>query len=247
MTSFDYCPLVWFLTSRSRICKLERKKIRKGPCDLDLKILYHAITNPYLRQRWVLSGSVQLKKWSMKYLKYWNILALAILKIISPKTINPCNLHDNNKLVQPMKLTAAHGIKSFQYYGVYLWNNILADIKPVISISQSKGLIRKWPGSECKCSVCIMILWYSEHHILRLFYPRYIVYAIFMFYCLSYTVFNYVLWFLVFVSWWQWFIVSSLPGVSSPVETRSCPESTRCCSQCVIPLSWCRSVFWQCH
>ena len=32
------------------------------------------------------------------------------------------------------------------------------------------------------------------------------------------------------------------PGVSSPVENRSCPESTRCCSQCVKPLSWCQSV-----
>ena len=34
-----------------------------------------------------------------------------------------------------------------------------------------------------------------------------------------------------------------MPGVSSPVENRSCPESTHCCSQCVIPLSWCQSVF----
>ena len=33
-----------------------------------------------------------------------------------------------------------------------------------------------------------------------------------------------------------------VPCVSSPVENRSCPESTRCCSQCVLPLSWCQSV-----
>ena len=34
-----------------------------------------------------------------------------------------------------------------------------------------------------------------------------------------------------------------VPGVSSSVENRSCPKPTRCCSECVIPLSWCQSVF----
>ena len=33
-----------------------------------------------------------------------------------------------------------------------------------------------------------------------------------------------------------------MTDVSSPVENRSCPESTRC-SQCMIPLSWRQSVF----
>ena len=57
---------------------------------------------------------------------------------------NPYNLRDNNKLVQPMKLTTSHGIKSFQYYGAHLWNSLPADIKSAVSISQFKGLIRKW-------------------------------------------------------------------------------------------------------
>ena len=38
-------------------------------------------------------------------------------------------------------------------------------------------------------------------------------------------------------------IYTPVPGVSSPVENSSCPESTRRCSQCVTPLSWCQSVF----
>ena len=61
------------------------KKSRKGPCDLYCKILCHAMTNSYLKQRWMLSGSAQWKKWRPKYSKYWIILALAILKIISKK------------------------------------------------------------------------------------------------------------------------------------------------------------------
>ena len=38
-------------------------------------------------------------------------------------------------------------------------------------------------------------------------------------------------------------IYTPVTGVSSPVENRSCPESTCCWSKCVIPLSWCQSVF----
>ena len=45
------------------------------------------------------------------------------------------------------------------------------------------------------------------------------------------------------VSFIQNNIYMPAPGVSSSVENRSCPESTRCCGQCVIPLSWCQSVF----
>ena len=33
-----------------------------------------------------------------------------------------------------------------------------------------------------------------------------------------------------------------VPGASSPVENSSCPESNRCCNQCVILLSWCQSM-----
>ena len=40
-------------------------------------------------------------------------------------------------------------------------------------------------------------------------------------------------------------IYTPVPGVSSPVGNRSCPESTRCCTQCVIPLGWCQTVFWR--
>ena len=38
-------------------------------------------------------------------------------------------------------------------------------------------------------------------------------------------------------------IYTPVVGVNSPVENRSCPESTSCCRQCVIPLSWCQLVF----
>ena len=33
-------------------------------------------------------------------------------------------------------------------------------------------------------------------------------------------------------------IYKTVPCVSIPLENRSCPESTRCCDRCVIPISW---------
>ena len=46
----------------------------------------------------------------------------------------------------------------------------------------------------------------------------------------------------VLISFIQNHIYTQVPGVSSPVEICSCPESTGCCSQCVIPLSWWQSI-----
>ena len=106
-----------------------------------------------------------------------------------------------------MKLTTSHGIKSFQYYGARLWNSLPADIKSAVSISQFKILIRKWSGPDCKCSVCIMILWQSERYILRLFYPYYMVHAIFVFFCRPYNTLYLCPMLLSFVSWWKWSIV----------------------------------------
>ena len=38
-------------------------------------------------------------------------------------------------------------------------------------------------------------------------------------------------------------IYTPVQGASSPVENRSCSESTRCCVQYVIPFSWYQSIF----
>ena len=46
-----------------------------------------------------------------------------------------------------------------------------------------------------------------------------------------------------FVSSKQNNIYTPVPGLSSPVEICSCSESMHCCVQCVIPFSWCWSVF----
>ena len=52
-----------------------------------------------------------------------------------------------------------------------------------------------------------MILWQSERYILRLFYPYYMVHAIFVFFCRPYNTLYLCPMLLSFVSWWKWSIV----------------------------------------
>ena len=39
-------------------------------------------------------------------------------------------------------------------------------------------------------------------------------------------------------------VFTPVPSVSSPVETRSCSESARCCARCLISYGLCQSVFF---
>ena len=46
------------------------------------------------------------------------------------------------------------------------------------------------------------------------------------------------------VSFIQNIFYAPVPGVSRSVNDCSCPESTRCCGQCVIPLRWRQTIFF---
>ena len=157
MANFDYCPLVWFFTSRSSISKLE--KIQERALRFVLKDSVSCYDELISKAKMDAFRVSAVKKMATEVFKILNYISPGYFENYFQKARNPYNLRDNNKLVQPMKLTTSHGIKSFQYYGAHLWNSLPTDIKSAVSISQFKGLIRKWSGPDCKCSVCIMILW----------------------------------------------------------------------------------------
>ena len=157
MANFDYCPLVWFFTSRSSISKLE--KIQERALRFVLKDSVSCYDELISKAKMDAFRVSAVKKMATEVFKILNHISPGYFENYFQKARNPYNLRDNNKLVQPMKLTTSHGIKSFQYYGAHLWNSLPTDIKSAVSISQFKGLIRKWSGPDCKCSVCIMILW----------------------------------------------------------------------------------------
>ena len=83
MANFDYCPLAWFFTSRSSISKLE--KIQERALRFVLKDSVSCYDELISKAKVDAFRVSAVKKWPPKYSKYWIILALAILKIISKK------------------------------------------------------------------------------------------------------------------------------------------------------------------
>ena len=152
MANFDYCPLVWFFTSRSSISKLE--KIQERALRFVLRDSVSCYDELISKAKVDALRVSAVKKMATEIFKILNHISPGYFENYFQKARNSYSLRDNNKLVQP-----SHGIKSFQCYGAHLWNSLPADIKSALSISQFKGLIRKWSGPDCKWSVCIMILW----------------------------------------------------------------------------------------
>ena len=70
----------------------------------------------------------------------------------------PCNLKDNDELIQPLKRTAIYGMKSLAYYGTHLRNVLSLDVKGAITLNTFKTLMRKQAGLICASSVCQMVI-----------------------------------------------------------------------------------------
>ena len=78
-----------------------------------------------------------------------------ISDLFSDKSI-PYHLRDKHKLEQPVYSTITYGKNSLRYEGAKLWNMLPPYIKGATSVSQFNGLIRKWLGPSCSCSLCIL-------------------------------------------------------------------------------------------
>ena len=156
-SNFNYCPLVWFFTSRESIDKID--KIQERALRFVLKDHISDYTNLLLK-----SGFDSFRIYAVKCLM---IELFKILKGITPnylsdlfvKADNPYDTRDKYKLIQPLKRTTTYGLRSFQYYGAHVWNMLSINIKAAHSLHEFKSLIRSWPGPKYSCHICIALLW----------------------------------------------------------------------------------------
>ena len=156
-SNFNYCPLVWFFTSRENIDKID--KIQERALRFVLKDHISDYTNLLLK-----SGFDSFRIYAVKYLM---IELFKILEGITPnylsdlfvKADNPYDIRDTHKLIQPLKRTTTYGLRSFQYYGAHVWIMLPINIKAAQSLHEFKSLIRSWPGPKCSCHICIALLW----------------------------------------------------------------------------------------
>ena len=157
VSNFNYCPLVWFFTSRESIDKID--KIQERALRFVLKDHISDYKNLLLK-----SGFDSFRIYAVKCLM---IELFKILEGITPnylsdlfvKADTPYDTRDKNKLIQPLKRTTTYGLCSFQYYGAHVWNMLPINIKTAHSLHEFKSLIRSWPGPTCSCHICTALLW----------------------------------------------------------------------------------------
>ena len=139
-SNFNYCPLVWFFTSRESINKID--KIQERALRFVLKDHISNYKNLLLK-----SGFDSFRIYAVKSLM---IGSFKILEGIAPKYLSelfvkkdtPYDKRDKCKLIQPLKRTTTYGLRSFQYYGAHVWNMLPVNMKAAQTLHEFKLLIR---------------------------------------------------------------------------------------------------------
>ena len=135
VSNLNYCPLVWFFTSRESINKMQKIQERA------LRFVLKDSTSDYdtlLTKCGVDSFRISsLKSMAVEIYKIMNEMSPEYLSLFSKSSI-PYSLRDNNKLIQQKMKTTTFGLKSFTYYGAHLWNSLPVDIKSAVTLGNFK-------------------------------------------------------------------------------------------------------------
>ena len=156
VSNFNYCPLVYYFTSRESINKMQKIQeralrfvLKDSVSDYDTLLTKCGIDSFRISS---------LKSMAVEIYKILNDMSPEYLSLFSKSSI-PYSLRDNDKLIQQKMRTTTFGIKSFSYYGAHLWNSLPVDIKNAVTLGNFKTLVRNWQGPSCHCSVCQLIIW----------------------------------------------------------------------------------------
>ena len=156
VSNFNYCPLVYYFTSRESINKMQKIQeralrfvLKDSVSDYDTLLTKCGIDSFRISS---------LKSMAVEIYKILNDMSPEYLSLFSKSSI-PYSLRDNNKLIQQKMRTTTFGIKSFSYYGAHLWNSLPVDIKSAVTLGNFKTLVKNWQGPSCHCSVCQHIIW----------------------------------------------------------------------------------------
>ena len=155
VSNFNYCPLVYYFTSRESINKMQKIQeralrfvLKDSVSDYDTLLTKCGIDSFRISS---------LKSMAVEIYKILNDMSPEYLSLFSKSSI-PYSLRDNNKLIQQKMRTTTFGIKSFSYYGAHLWNSLPVDIKNAVTLGNFKTLVKNWQGPSCHCSVCQLII-----------------------------------------------------------------------------------------
>ena len=156
ISNFDYCPLVWILSSAKSLNKIESLQKRA------LRFLYNDYSISY-EDLFEKAGKVKM-----------NINRLRNLSVEIYKTINKLNpefmnnifkVKENKRLVReqyklnletPEWNQVTSGAKLLKLYGPKVWNSLPFHIKTSENLIQS--LIKNWNRNSCSCKLFISFI-----------------------------------------------------------------------------------------
>ena len=151
-SNFNYCPLVWHITSADSIKKIEKIQERS------LRFLYNDFNTSY-DQLLVLAGKStmlvsRVKTLCIEIYKTINSINPTYMQNIFMKSNHRISPRYPNNLNVPQVNQSNYGTKSLRVLGPKIWNELPEEIKSAETLKIFKTNIKMWEGPTCNCSLC---------------------------------------------------------------------------------------------
>ena len=144
MSNFEYCPIVWHFCGKGNNDKMENIQKRA------LKIVFSDFDAEY-------EDLLQKFGTTTVFQRRINRIVTEVYKIInniSPSYLNslfeikktPYGLKDPLRIEQPRKKKTTFGLRSINYVGSKLWNELPLHIKKSSDVVEFKRALKDWSG-----------------------------------------------------------------------------------------------------
>ena len=155
-SNFNYFPLVWMLSNKKSLDKIESLHKRA------LRFLLNDYVSSY-EQLVETSGECNMNIRRLRFLyieiyKTLNDLNPSFTKEIVEKSDENQVTRDRYKLNLNIRRRnqVTFGTKSLKFYGTKIWNALPVNIKTAENLNASKELMKNWNGVSCNLSVLII-------------------------------------------------------------------------------------------
>ena len=153
--NFNYCPLVWFVSSSTSLRKIENLHNRA------LRFLLNDYVSSY-EQLWQKYSKASINLRNQRALctevfKTMIDLNPTYMKEISERSVSKKRSDRQNykmDLVTSKTNQVRYGTKSLRSLVPKIWNSLPGSIKSSENLESFKKLNKVWDGTSCKCYIC---------------------------------------------------------------------------------------------
>ena len=155
LSHFNYCPLVWYLSTSNQLQKMEKIPERA----------LRFITDDYVSNYETLlinAGFTTMRVRQMQNLcteiyKTLSNLNPQYMQELFEKSSSSYSTRRPNDLRIPRVNQASYGSRSIRFEGTMLWNHLPEHIKSSENMYIFKTLIKNWTGPSCGCNYCLYV------------------------------------------------------------------------------------------